>query len=195
MSKDNDDQRIRQFLDLPSSELGYNLDSEDDDFDDPDYLPDTNDESNEQFINISDCELVFENSDILVTKTIDSVVNGKDSIDEPGPSSRPTTNQCKPPMRKRKACFRNPSNEKKRSNTKYPHIWKSGQFEPIVHKFDNSNSGGEGGAGARPRLPPPPLSLLDLFPLQDTSGNRVLCFPALVFWSITLCFVILVVIE
>ncbi|KAG8260562.1 hypothetical protein J6590_094132 [Homalodisca vitripennis] len=125
MSKDNDDQRIRQFLDLPSSELGYNLDSEDDDFDDPDYLPDTNDESNEQFINISDCELVFENSDILVTKTIDSVVNGKDSIDEPGPSSRPTTNQCKPPMRKRKACFRNPSNEKKRSNTKYPHIWKS----------------------------------------------------------------------
>ncbi|KAG8256221.1 hypothetical protein J6590_073588 [Homalodisca vitripennis] len=41
---------------------------------------------------------------------------------------------------------------------------------------------GEGGTGARPRLPPPPLSLLDpllpLFSLQDTSGNRVLCFPA-----------------
>ncbi|KAG8317680.1 60S ribosomal protein L29 [Homalodisca vitripennis] len=31
----------------------------------------------------------------------------------------------------------------------------------------------EGGrSGARPHLPPPPLSLLDLFPLQDTSGNQ-----------------------
>ncbi|KAG8300401.1 hypothetical protein J6590_077522 [Homalodisca vitripennis] len=52
------------------------------------------------------------------------------------------------------------------------------RFESDVCKDFLLTMGG-GRAETRPRLPPPSLSLLDLFPLQDTSGNRVLCFPAL----------------
>lgn len=141
----DDENLIRTYLELPSSELGlYDDESFSDDHDsdaDPIYIPSYSDiESDNDRVGIINNDEVRELTQNTTNSPTEHQLEVVD-LNLPGPSTV-SNNEVNGRKRKRRVRERLPNtNNKNKKEPKYPHVWNKSDFSPTIFVFDETNSG------------------------------------------------------